>query len=408
MTKANKTQEQHTAGPIAIGFDYQLYLFMNLALELGPGEKIGFEVKDDIHIDKADGTTILYQAKHTVQQDSNKNLTTLDSDLWKTLSNWVDFIKSNKENSNFLEKHSFILTTNKSENNNSFLIALLLFKKDNKTDKVLNKLKELKTKTTDKTLKKYIQNVISIGQRKLNRFLTKLTIETDSDGIIDKIKKQISKSTKQNKERVDAVFNSLYSNLQSAKYTEIKDRKTFEISYKDFTKRFGRCFIVAFETKPLPKRNVPVLLPDDLENQLFIKQLIDIGQIQSGSKDIIKFTTQMLKFLNDFTYWSEEEHFILLTEAEEFRKNSIEIWINEFRAKYRKIERQINSETPLHELEDNIKDLGADLVDYIRKQDLYIQGFSPIGIEYSNGHYYALSDNLEIGWHFDWENKYKK
>ncbi len=131
MTKANKTQEQHTAGPIAIGFDYQLYLFMNLALELGPGEKIGFEVKDDIHIDKADGTTILYQAKHTVQQDSNKNLTTLDSDLWKTLSNWVDFIKSNKENSNFLEKHSFILTTNKSENNNSFLIALLLFKKGN-------------------------------------------------------------------------------------------------------------------------------------------------------------------------------------------------------------------------------------------------------------------------------------
>ncbi|MBT3210340.1 MAG: hypothetical protein HN704_10675 [Bacteroidetes bacterium] len=297
MTIANKIQEQHTAGPIAIGFDYQIYLFMSLALELDPGEKIGFEVKDDIYIDKADGTTILYQAKHTVQQGSNKNLTTLDSDLWKTLSNWVDFIKSNKDNSNFIEKHSFILTTNKSENNNSFLNALLLFKKDNKTDTVLNKIKELKAKTIDKTLKKYIQNVISIGQRKLGAFLTKLTIDTDADEIIEKIKNQISKSTKQNKEKVDAIFNSLYSNLQSAKYTDIKNRKTLEISYKDFTKKFGRCFIVAFETKPLPKRNVPVLLPDDLENQLFIKQLIDIGEIQSSSKDIINFTTQMLKFL---------------------------------------------------------------------------------------------------------------
>ena len=408
MTKANKTQEQHTAGPIAIGFDYQIYLFMSLALELKQGEKIGFEVKDDIHIDKADETTILYQAKHTVQQGSSKNLTTLDSDLWKTLSNWVDFIKSNKDNSKFIEKHSFILTTNKSENNNEFLNVLLLFKTDNNTDTVLNKLKELKAKTKDETLKKYIQNVISLRKKKLKVFLTKLTIDTDADEIIEKIKNQISNNTRQDKEKVDAVFDSLYSNLQSAKYTDIKDRKTFEISYEDFVKRFGRCFIVAFETKPLPKRNVPVLLPDNLENQLFIKQLIDVGQIQSGSKDIIKFTTQMLKFLNDFTYWSEEEHFILLTEAEEFRKNSIEIWINEFRAKYRKIERQINSETPLHELEDDIKDLGADLVDYIRKQDLYIQGFSPIGIEYSNGHYYALSDNLEIGWHFDWENKYKK
>jgi len=408
MTKANKIQEQHTAGPIAIGFDYQIYLFMSLALELKQGEKIGFEVKDDIHIDKADETTILYQAKHTVQQGSSKNLTTLDSDLWKTLSNWVDFIKSNKDNSKFIEKHSFILTTNKSENKNDFLSALLLFKTDNNTDTILNKLKELKVKTKDKTLKNYIQNVISLRKKKLRAFLTKLTIDTDADEIIEKIKNQISNNTRQDKEKVDAVFDSLYSNLQSAKYTDIKDRKTFEISYKDFTKRFGKCFRVAFETRPLPKRNVPVLLPDDLENQLFIKQLIDVGQIQSGSKDIIKFTTQMLKFLNDFTYWSEEEHFILLTEAEEFRKNSIEIWINEFRAKYRKIERQINSETPLHELEDDIKDLGADLVDYIRKQDLYIQGFSPIGIKYSNGHYYALSDNLEIGWHFDWENKYKK
>ena len=45
MTKVNKTQEQHTAGPIAIGFDYQFYLFMSLALELGPGEKSDLKLK---------------------------------------------------------------------------------------------------------------------------------------------------------------------------------------------------------------------------------------------------------------------------------------------------------------------------------------------------------------------------
>ena len=49
MTKANKTQEQHTAAPIAIGFDYQFYLFMYLALELGQGEKVGFEVTTFLH-----------------------------------------------------------------------------------------------------------------------------------------------------------------------------------------------------------------------------------------------------------------------------------------------------------------------------------------------------------------------
>ena len=94
-----------------------------------------------------------------------------------------------KDNSKFIENHSFILTTNKSETNNSFLSALLLFKTDSNTDTVLNKLKELKAKTKDKTLKKYIQNVISLRKKKLKSFLTKLTIDTDTDGIIEEIKK---------------------------------------------------------------------------------------------------------------------------------------------------------------------------------------------------------------------------
>ena len=58
---------------------------MFLALELRNGQKIGFEIKDDVHIDREDGTTIWYQAKHTI--GTLQNLTTLDTDLWKTLSN---------------------------------------------------------------------------------------------------------------------------------------------------------------------------------------------------------------------------------------------------------------------------------------------------------------------------------
>tara|TARA_R110002050_G_scaffold252628_2_gene390889 strand:+ start:20660 stop:21877 length:1218 start_codon:yes stop_codon:yes gene_type:complete len=405
MTKANNIQEQHTAGPIAIGFDYQFYLFMYLALELEPGEKIGFEVKDDIHIDKADGTTILFQAKHTVQH--SKNLTTLDSDLWKTLSNWVDFIKAEKDNLDFLNKHWFILTTNKSDNNNDFLSSLLLFKIDNEIDAIYNKLRELKNSTTDKKLKKYIQNVISIGKKKLKIFLTKLTIDTDADGIIAKIKNQILKNTRQEKEIVEVVYNSLYSNLQSAKYIDIKDRKKFEISFKDFNKRFGGCFKVAFENRPLPKRKISIPLPENIENQIFIKQLIEIGDIKKGSNKIVDYTSKMLQVLNHFSYWLNEG-FVYPTEMEEFEQNSIEIWENAFIAKYRQIERKIDSGDSIGDLEDDIQSLGIDLIDFIREKDLSLIQDRSLGIEFSNGHFYALSDELKIGWHFDWENKYKK
>ena len=135
--------------------------------------------------------------------------------------------------------------------------------------------------------------------------------------------------------------------------------------------------------------------------------MLDIGEVQSGSKDIIEYTTQMLKFIRNFTYWSDEENFIQLTEAEDFKKNSILIWKNKFKAKYRKIEQKIGSGISMIQLEDDIKTLGIELVEYIREKDLTIPGYLPLGIELSNGHYYALSDNLEIGWHYDWEKKFK-
>src|SRR5690606_34404976 len=138
----------------------------------------------------------------------------------------------------------------------------------------------------------------------------------------------------------DSIYDKLYSNLQSAKYLEIKDKNKFEISFEDFTKKFGKCFKIASEEKPLPKRNFPVLLPENLENQTFIQQLLDIEEVQSGSNYIRDYTTQMLVFLRHFTYWSDEEHFILLTDIDDFNKNSIQIWLNAFREKYRQIERQ--------------------------------------------------------------------
>ena len=169
----NKNIEKHTAGPIAIGFDYQFYLFMFLALKLKHGQTIGFEVKDDIHIDLPDGTTILLQAKHTIQQNISgdlQNLTTLDTDLWKTLSNWANRIKTDKTKADFLNNHSFILVTNKGENKNDFIDALSVFRLNCDIEAIIRSIKAIENQTQDKVLKKYIKNVDSLGKRKLKSF----------------------------------------------------------------------------------------------------------------------------------------------------------------------------------------------------------------------------------------------
>ena len=408
MDETKSIQEQHTAGAQAIGFDYQFYYFMLLALELRHGQKVGFEVKDDVHIDKADGTTILFQTKHSVLTSSNgaiQNLTTLDSDLWKTLSNWTNFIKKGKEN--YLNKHSFVLATNKNENSNQFINALHQFKIDEDIDNILAKLNDIKTKTKDETLQKYIENLISLDKIKLSSFLSKISIETGVDEIIKRIKNKLLELYREN-HIVETIYDSLYSNLQLSKYLEIKSGQKFEITFDDFNKKYGKCFKVSTGVQKLPTRNFPILLPENPEEQIFIKQLLDVGEIQAGSQDVIKYTTLMLKFLRHYTYWSDEENFILFSEAEDFKKDSISRWDNEFKGKYRQIERKISSGTTIESLESEIKDLSIGLVEYIRRLDLSIGDYLPLGVDFTNGHYYLLSNKLEIGWHFDWQNKYKE
>jgi hypothetical protein len=396
------TQEQHTAGAQSLGFDYQFYYFVLLALELKQGQNIGFEVKEDIHIDKED-TTILFQAKHTIHE--NHNLTTLDVDLWKTLSNWAGFIKAGGKD--FLNKHSFVLVTNKNERNNEFIDTLSSFKTNKDIDAVFSKLKELEDKTTDTTIKKYIGNVVSLKKNTLIKFLQNTTIETNVDGIIKRIKSVILDQIRGEERLVQPIYEKLISNIQETKYLDIKEKNKFEISREEFDKKFRRCFYDAYKEKPLPKRNLPVLLPENLENQTFIQQLIDIEDLRRGSTDIQKYTMVMLRALNHFSYWVEE-NFVLPSEMTDFESNSIWVWDIEFKSKYRQIEKQIENGKSITELEDEIKNLGVQLVDFLRKQDLTIQGFSTLDREFSNGHFYALSDELKIGWHYDWKNKYTK
>lgn len=409
MSETKSILEQHTVGPQVIGFDYQFYYFMYLAVGLRTGEKVGFEVKDDVHIDNPDGTSVLIQTKHSIGTNAAgeiENLTTLDSDLWKTLSNWADFIKANEDKSSFIAKYSFILATNKNVQNNDFVNCHNDFNKDNDIEKIIDKFKEFKKKTTDKVLKRYITNVNSLGKKNLKEFLQKLKIEAGFDQIIQRIKNRILETVKQEK-FVEAVYESLHSNLSDSKYFDIKDKKKFEFTQEEFNKRFGKCYQCAFEKSSLPPRNIPVLLPENLEDQVFIKQLMDIGDIVSGSEDIRDYTTQMLKFLNDFTYWDDYD-FLLPTAIKSFNEDSIAIWKNEFKSKYRPIINNINAGTSIKDLEEDIKRLGWDLIDYIRRQNLTIPGYLPLGIPSSNGHYYALSNKLEIGWHYNWKNKYKK
>ncbi len=158
----------------SIGFDYQYYYFLNELLNLKKGLAVGLEVLDDIHIERADGTYLLVQLKHTVQTNAQGlpiNLTKLDGDLWKSVSNWckvvTDPVKKRTTVSaqlDFVTNASFLLVSNKSDNNaNTFLSSVAAFKRGEKThSELVDDISTIKSGTEDSKIQESINIVLGL------------------------------------------------------------------------------------------------------------------------------------------------------------------------------------------------------------------------------------------------------
>lgn len=404
-----KINNEHTAGPQLIGFDYQFYYFMYLVLDLNPGEKIGFEVLDDIHIELPDGSIELLQTKHTIQKTSKGeivNLTERDSDLWKTISNWLLFINNSKDKDEYLNKTVFKLVTNKSINNNTFFENIIKFQRNEIKIKAFSDyIKNLHSNTDSVDIKNQIGSLKKLDNKIKSKFINQIQIISEPENIITLVKKRIHKLIVK-EERVNDVYNSLLSNMQLDKFLTIIDRKKFEISFEDYSIRYGNCFDYAYEKTVLPKRKLNLIYPEDLKSQTFIKQLVDIGEtFESDSDDIFKYTTAMLKTFNSLNDWKENGD-ILSTQIIAFDEEAIFVWDRIFKERYRDYKSKIKSGEISHD-ESLIKQIAIECISEVRKEKLKLKN-DELNEELSNGQFYILSNEPKIGWHIDWKKKYKK
>lgn len=394
-----------SASDKSIGFDYQFYYFMYLLLDLRHNEKIGIEIKDDIHVDLQNGGLILIQTKHTIQikkDFSRINLTERDKDLWKTINNWVKVINENTDTEEFIKNTSFQLISNKELGINPFIINVKkLLNSDIITLEFKAYLQGLIEKGEDNTINEYIKTLKSLKNKPLLGFIKKIEFKLNEDNIIDKIKERILEKIFF-KERVDDVFNDLYSELKSSEYLEVKKGVKNVLSFEDFMTKFRKCFKKGLNNK-LPIRNFEVLTPSKMEDQKFVTQLVDIGDISINEKDeILEYTIQMFQLINNLKKW-EEDGDIVNYEIENFNKETILIWKNSFREKFRVIKAKINNKDKIDDSE--IRDKAIECLDEMRKAILTIDE-TILSLELSNGHFYYLTNNDQIGWHYEWQSRY--
>ena len=397
MSKRPHT-ESTSADKTALGFDFQYYFFILKLLHLKPGESIGLEVIDDVHTTELDNDRqIYYQVKHTIHD--NSNLTTRDPDLWKTLSNWSRVISDDndgradeKQQLEFLEKSEFVIFSNKLDNEDNEVVNLINSFKQSLIDiNSFNKeLKKIRLSTESKKIVAYMDNLLSLKQTVLEKFLLSISFELGKNDIFPMIYESL-RAKMVDEKNIEDVFRNLDSDMRKDNFITIKSGNKFEVSFDDFYKKYKIYFQIS--ASKLPIRPLKSSLPSisEIKEQIFIKQLLDIEDFEADDFDqLTRLTTHMLKLEDNIFKWFENGE-ITRNKYEDFHSNTKTIWENILRIKKRKGLTQEKS---------------LEIIDELRKERLSIDG-QELDIEMSNGEFYYLSNIPEIGWTLDWE-RYKK
>lgn len=402
----NKTHTEKTAAEKkVIGFDYQYYFFLWKLLSLRTGESVGIEVKDDVHTDLDNDRQILYQLKHTLgkkKDGTSSNLTEGDKDLWKTMSNWAQVISDKNDNRVlkpnqllFISKTDFVLVSNKSKPNDNDFLNNISFLQDGskKISDIKNYINKKIINTTDADIKAYMKNVLLLDDDVLEKFLCSTFFNLEEDDLIQKCKDAI-KADKIPENRIDDVFAKIDSAIKSDNYIKIKRGQKAVITFDEFYTKYRKHYDLARNPNLFIKRYTDSL-SDSLEEQTFIKQLVEIKDIEhSDTETITEFTRLRLTFKTNLEEWIQKGE-LTNEEADRFKRNAITLWNNKFRSTHT---------GRLFNLFNNKN--GLTIINYLREKELNISNQN-LGIELSNGTFYDLSDTPEIGWRSDWD-KYKK
>jgi hypothetical protein len=395
----------------AKGFDYQFLYFINRLLKMADKrDDVSYEKYDDVSMSSDEGL-VYFQLKHTIGGSNQKtvNLSLRDHDLWKTIAVWIDI--TNKQDKDkridFLESNSFVLVTNKNPVNNPFWMELQKYQKGEMS---FDELKKFYTKVYDetgeskrkevngqkgKTTKDYIKCLIDFDYA--DQLLKSMSICFEPD-----LKSEILESLELNKniplKNVEEAYQELLGMIRDKYYSDLKNSYTRE----EFSKVFDRICQKYRERKFTFKRNTMTKLPPHLEDQVFIKQLMDVEDISLEDDPlIVEYTMEKFDYINSIRVATKNDD-VSEEEVENVRADAVRYW----RQKYKHYMGRINPDD-----NDKIIEKASDLLNDIRDKNIYFVE-KEIESYFSNGCFYYLSDKdsehePQIGWRPGWEEKYK-
>ena len=406
MPQPKKRMDITSADKQQIGFDYQYLYFMLQLLHMEPGETVGYEAYDDVHrIDATQKKTTYIQVKHTIDTTADgaqANLTRLSSDLWKTLSNWSMLIadpadgRTEKDSQlAFIDNANFILVVNKKIDNNDVIKKIYQVSDEQLTGTAIKTyLRSIKSQTSDTSIKVYISNVHNLPAPVISAFFKNIIVVDSCDDIFKEIREGI-RGKMISPKYVDDVFSSLYLQLKKDFFNSVRNKTHQIITYDDWVKKYCASFNTYRETL-LPLREYHPALPKHLEEQIFVKELIEIGAIDmedDGLAEIAELTQFYLKVELQLNDWYDDGK-ITLAQRNSFHKDAALIW--------KRIHQSCHRTTRNDMSQDTINALSC--YDNVMREKLSIVS-TGIGLQLSNGEFIKLANEEQIGWKYKWKGR---
>ena len=414
----SKEQSKRSAADIFAAFEYQWnYFVLRLLKENDDAATVSFELHDDVDTQTEEGIT-LYQIKHSVRKSSKGetiNLSNRDTDLWKTISIWMEFIE---EQPDILENTKFQLITNKAISKNKFVEAIEAFHDTHSVEDLKSAFVTIKeSKRTEKSKiesDKSVNNHLNVSQiisdllnkDYLKEFCSRISISKTSDILKEDIKRIMGNRFGLNYNRIDWVYNKLMTSLKDDSIVNIINKTPVSYNGSIFTERYQS--ILDIGRKKLNFRFDYSLdnLSGDFRDFLFIKQLISIDDTKDDDLDRIADLTKNWLFFNN----NLQEHWNNNDIIHEDVKRLTEDVYAKWRTYYHSNHRRIISEATCSEL----CEAGCNTVDSMRQCE-FLLADTPLGNFLSEGCIYYYSNSATeiipdlplIGWHRDWKNKFK-
>lgn len=398
LYKDNKIYDKTSANASILGFEYQYLFFINELLKLEKNQKIGFEELDDVHIELVNNgknALHLYQVKHTLKTNAAqtpKNLTDLDSDLWKTLYNWIEVIKKNDNKIEFIQSTSFFLVTNKKITKGKLASKIhLLTPITNKFEELITYIKNLSTK--DNTLNYYMNCILNTDDSVLKEFFYNIefiNIENIQESIFSGIRNKMV-----SEKYVGDVYKELLGELKASFFECAKEKRHQVISHNEFiSNKYIRIF-EKYRTTNLTIRKFEHSFDDNVFEMSFIKELIEISALEKEEiNEGIEIYSKLLEYENNIKLW-ENDGDINLKDIEDLFEETFVKWKNKHKSSHRLTK------------QDKSKDCenALNCLDYIMGTQIKLLE-TDLSTLLSNGHYYSLSRDEKIGWKYMWKDNY--